>query len=213
MISLSMPLTATDFAVRLSPLKISYFFLPAASDGLIFVSEVHFALKLLSYGNIFLLCFPLFFSSLPSENRMRLTADRSKTAHATLFKAALVAGLQPNLVICGCTFSFSGDGISEGILGICIQWGDNWGRTRRMHGRGQGGCMGEERGKEGNTGAGGMMQEAGRTILQNRKGSLQFHRSRGEKHPGRPSHAYPRSLPCGRCLPSHKHFPILPPVR
>lgn len=61
MISLSMPLTATDFAVRLSPLKISYFFLPAASDGLIFVSEVHFALKLLSYGNIFLLCFPLFF--------------------------------------------------------------------------------------------------------------------------------------------------------
>ena len=49
---------------------------------------------------------------------------------------------------------------------------------------GQGGCMGEERGKEGNTGAGGMMQEAGRTILQNRKGSLQFHRSRGEKHPG-----------------------------
>lgn len=131
-----MPLTATDFAVRLSPLKISYFFLPAASDGLIFVSEVHFALKLLSYGNIFLLCFPLFFSSLPSENRMRLTADRSKTAHATLFKAALVAGLQPNLVICGCTFSFSGDGISEGILGICIQWGDNWG-TRRMHGRGK----------------------------------------------------------------------------
>lgn len=63
MISLSMPLTATDFAVRLSPLKISYFFLPAASDGLIFVSEVHFALKLLSYGNIFLLCFPLFFVS------------------------------------------------------------------------------------------------------------------------------------------------------
>lgn len=117
MISLSMPLTATDFAVRLSPLKISYFFLPAASDGLIFVSEVHFALKLLSYGNIFLLCFPLFFSSLPSENRMRLTADRSKTAHATLFKAALVAGLQPNLVICGCTFSFSGDGIFECILG------------------------------------------------------------------------------------------------
>lgn len=58
-----MPLTATDFAVRLSPLKISYFFLPAASDGLIFVSEVHFALKLLSYGNIFLLCFPLFFVS------------------------------------------------------------------------------------------------------------------------------------------------------
>lgn len=201
MISLSMPLTATDFAVRLSPLKISYFFLPAASDGLIFVSEVHFALKLLSYGNIFLLCFPLFFSSLPSENRMRLTADRSKTAHATLFKAALVAGLQPNLVICGCTFSFSGDGISEGILGICIQGGITGG---------QGGCMGEERG---NTGAGGMMQEAGRTILQNRKGSLQFHRSRGEKHPGRPSHAYPRSLPCGRCLPSHKHFPVLPPVR
>lgn len=80
-------------------------------------------------------------------------------------------------------------------------------------GGGQGGCMGEERGKEGNTGAGGMMQEAGRTILQNRKGSLQFHRSRGEKHPGRPSHAYPRSLPCGRCLPSHKHFPVLPPVR
>lgn len=78
---------------------------------------------------------------------------------------------------------------------------------------GQGGCMGEERGKEGNTGAGGMMQEAGRTILQNRKGSLQFHRSRGEKHPGRPSHAYPRSLPCGRCLPSHKHFPVLPPVQ
>lgn len=118
MITLSMPSTATDFAVRLSPLKISYFFLPAASDGLIFVSEVHFALKLLSYGKIFLLCFPLFFPSLPSENRMRLTADMSKTAHATLFKAALVAGLQPNPVICGCTFSFSGDGISEGILGI-----------------------------------------------------------------------------------------------
>lgn len=133
MITLSMPPTATDFAVRLSPLKISYFFLPAASDGLIFVSEVHFALKLLSYGKIFLLCFPLFFPSLPSENRMRLTADMSKTAHATLFKAALVAGLQPNPVICGCTFSFSGDGISEGILGICIQWcgitggkGDAW---------------------------------------------------------------------------------------
>lgn len=116
MISLSMPLTATDFAVRLSPLKISYFFLPAASDGLIFVSEVHFALKLLSYGNIFLLCFPLFFVS-AIQNRMRLTADRSKTAHATLFKAALVAGLQPNPVICGCTFSFSGDGIFECILG------------------------------------------------------------------------------------------------
>lgn len=40
MISLSMPPTATDFAVRLSPLKISYFFLQAASDGLIFVSEI-----------------------------------------------------------------------------------------------------------------------------------------------------------------------------
>lgn len=141
MITLSMPPTATDFAVRLSPLKISYFFLPAASDGLIFVSEVHFALKLLSYGKIFLLCFPLFFPSLPSENRMRLTADMSKTAHATLFKAALVAGLQPNPVICGCTFSFSGDGIFEGILGICIQWwgitggkGDAWKRKERKYG-------------------------------------------------------------------------------
>lgn len=79
--------------------------------------------------------FLFFFPSLPSENRMRLTADMSKTAHATLFKAALVAGLQPNPVICGCTFSFSGDGISEGILGICIQWcgitggkGDAWKR-------------------------------------------------------------------------------------
>lgn len=68
----------------------------------------------------------LFFSSLPSENRMRLTADRSKTAHATLFKAALVAGLQPNLVICGCTFSFSGDGIFECILGYLYPvGGDN----------------------------------------------------------------------------------------
>lgn len=57
---------------------------------------------------------------------MRLTADMSKTAHATLFKAALVAGLQPNLVICGCTFSFSGDGIFECILGYLYPvGGDN----------------------------------------------------------------------------------------
>ena len=121
MISLSMPLTATDFAVRLSPLKISYFFLPAASDGLIFVSEITVPDGSDYFTETFPFLPPLLLPSEPfpfSKNRMRLTADRSKTAHATLFKAALVAGLQPNLVICGCTFSFSGDGISEG-MGTC----------------------------------------------------------------------------------------------
>lgn len=199
-----MPPTATDFAVRLSPLKISYFFLPAASDGLIFVSEVHFALKLLSYGKIFLLCFPLFFRLCHPKTVCVLlrTCQRQHMPHSSkplwwlvYSQTWLSADALSHFLVMAYLRVFWVSVSSGGITG------------------GQGGCMGEERGKEGNTGAGVMMQEAGRKILQNRKGSLQFHRSRGQKHPGRPSHAYPRSLPCGRCLPSHNHFPVLPPVR
>ena len=97
MISLSMPLTATDFAVRLSPLKISYFFLPAASDGLIFVSEITVLDESDYFTEKFPFLPPLLLPSEPfpfSENRMRLTAGRPKTAPATPSKAVLEAGLR-----------------------------------------------------------------------------------------------------------------------
>lgn len=96
MITLSMPPTATDFAVRLSPLKISYFFLPAASDGLIFVSEITVPDGSDYFTETFPFLPPLLLPSEPfpfSENRMRLTADRSKTAPATPSKAVPEAGL------------------------------------------------------------------------------------------------------------------------
>lgn len=120
MISLSMPLTATDFAVRLSPLKISYFFLPTASDGLI-VSEITVPDESDYFTEKFPF-FPLFYFRLSHSLSLKtvcvlLREDlRQRPQHPPKPFWWLVCGKFRG--ICGCTFSFSGDGISEG-MGTC----------------------------------------------------------------------------------------------